>query len=255
MNPAKPKPEKIAAEIVAGLDKGADPVRAAGARRYFREQVEFYGLTTADMRALTLEVAGRIRPAWTLEDALALAEILLPKKKYEAKAAAIVLLLSFKKEFTPAVARRIKAWLAKDYCDNWAAVDILCPEALGGLIERHPELADEVYEWTRHRNRWVRRASIVAYVPLARHGKFLDQAYRTAEAMFGTEDDLLQKATGWMLREAGKKDMPRLRRFLLDNGPRIPRTTLRYAIERFPIEERRKLLLATKPKAKTAAGR
>jgi 3-methyladenine DNA glycosylase AlkD len=254
MNSAKPTPTEIAAEIVARLEKGADPVRAEGARRYFREKVEFYGWTTAGMRALALDVAARIRPAWSLKEALGLAEILLPEKKFESKSAAIVLLLSFKKEFTPAVARRIKAWLAKDYCDNWAAVDILCPEALGWLIERHPGLADEIYEWTSHRNRWVRRASIVAYVPLARHGKFLDQAYRTAEAMFGTEDDLLQKATGWMLREAGKKDMPRLRRFLLDNGPRVPRTTLRYAIERFPAEERRKLLLATKPPAKTAAG-
>jgi len=153
------------------------------------------------------------------------------------------------------VARRIKAWLAKDYCDNWAAVDILCPEALGWLIEKQPTLADEIYGWTGHRNRWVRRGSIVAFVTLARHGKFLDQAYRTAEAMFGTEDDLLQKATGWMLREAGKKDMHRLRSFLLRHGPAIPRTTLRYAIERFPVEERRKLLLATKSKAKPGAKR
>ncbi len=246
MKSVKPSPADMAGEILARLAKGADPVRAANTRRYFREEVEFYGWTTAGMRALAQDVAERIRPGWTLADALALAEILLPSKKYEAKAAAIIVVLSFKKDFTPAVFRRIKTWLAKGWCDNWAAVDILCPEALGWLIERNPRLADEILDWTGHRSRWVRRGSIVAFVPLARHGQFLDQAYRTAEAMLGTEDDLLQKATGWMLREAGKTDPTRLKRFLLKHGPAVPRTTLRYAIEKFDAAERKRLMQATK---------
>jgi 3-methyladenine DNA glycosylase AlkD len=175
-----------------------------------------------------------------------LAEILLPQKYFEAKASGILLLLKFKKDFTPAVFPTIKSWLAKDYCANWASVDTLCPEGLGGLIERHPDLADEILGWTAHADRWVQRGAIVAFVSLVRHGKFLDQAYRVAEAMLKTDDDLLQKATGWMLREAGKTDMPRLRGFLLKHGPRIPRTSLRYAIEKFPAAERKALLLATK---------
>ena len=60
------------------------------------------------------------------------------------------------------------------------------------------------------------------------------------------DEDLIQKAVGWMLREAGKADQPRLERYLRANGPSIPRTTLRYAIERFPDGKRRALLAATR---------
>jgi 3-methyladenine DNA glycosylase AlkD len=58
----------------------------------------------------------------------------------------------------------------------------------------------------------------------------------------------MHKAVGWLLREAGKADMKRLERFLLDNGPKIPRTSVRYAIERFSKADRKRLLEATRPK-------
>jgi len=239
-------PRKIAAEIIARLEAGADPVRAAGARRYFKEQVEFYGLTAPQMRAICGEFHNRLKKSWTLDEAMALCEILLPGKKFEAKATSILLLLKFKKEFSRETFCRIKAWLAADYCDNWAAVDVLCPEGLGFLLDRNPALVENMKTWTVHPNRWVRRASIVAFVPLARRGKYLDAAYDIGRRMFATDDDLLQKATGWMIREAGKTDMPRLEEFLLKHGPAIPRTTLRYAIERFPEASRKRLLAATK---------
>ena len=86
----------------------------------------------------------------------------------------------------------------------------------------------------------------MAYVPLARHGKFLDAAYDIAGRTFPIRDDLLEKANGWMLREAGKKDPARLEAFLLRHGPAIPRTTLRYAIERFSEAKRKTLLKKTK---------
>jgi 3-methyladenine DNA glycosylase AlkD len=241
-----PTPEVMAASILARLEAEGDPVQAAGAKRYFKEAVEFYGLTTPKLRALADEFHARIMDSWALGDMTALCEILLPEKKYEAKVSAIILLLKFKKDFTPALVPRLKRWLAADYCNNWACVDVLCPEALSWLIERRPGLIGEIKTWTGHPNRWVRRASIVAFVPLARHGKFLDEAYDVALRIFPVRDDLLEKANGWMLREAGKKDSARLEAFLLRHGPAIPRTTVRYAIERFPEAKRKKLLLNTK---------
>jgi 3-methyladenine DNA glycosylase AlkD len=74
----------------------------------------------------------------------------------------------------------------------------------------------------------------------------LDDAYAIAESLFKYPEDLIHKATGWMLREAGKPDPTRLEGLLLENGPKIPRTTLRYAIERFPPEKRKTLLEKTK---------
>lgn len=104
--------------------------------------------------------------------------------------------------------------------------------------------------WSKHPNMWVRRASIVGLLPLARKGQALDLLYEIAARLHKDTEDLIQKAVGWALREAGKPDVVRLERYLRANGPSIPRTTLRYAIERFPPGKRRALLVATKARTK-----
>lgn len=98
----------------------------------------------------------------------------------------------------------------------------------------------------RSPNRWVRRASIVSLLKLARRPEYKDAVYAMARRHFGSADDLVQKAAGWLLREVGKQDMRALEAFLRAHGPRIPRTTLRYAIERFPPARRRALLVSTR---------
>ena len=70
--------------------------------------------------------------------------------------------------------------------------------------------------------------------------------YEIAKRLHADREDLIQKAVGWVLREAGKTDPARLERYLRANGASIPRTTLRYAIERFPEAKRRNLLVATR---------
>jgi 3-methyladenine DNA glycosylase AlkD len=86
----------------------------------------------------------------------------------------------------------------------------------------------------------------VSFIKLARKAEYLAPIYEVAGSVFDVDDDLVQKANGWLLREAGKADTARLERFLLDRGPAIPRTTLRYAIERFPEAKRKALLRRTK---------
>jgi len=75
----------------------------------------------------------------------------------------------------------------------------------------------------------------------------LDAAYGVAASLLGDREDLIHKAAGWLLREAGRTDSPRLETFLLTHGPRVPRTTLRYAIKRMPERKRRRILAATRP--------
>jgi 3-methyladenine DNA glycosylase AlkD len=79
-----------------------------------------------------------------------------------------------------------------------------------------------------------------------RQGHALREAYAVAKTLHADKADLIQKAVGWMLREAGKTDARRLARYLRANGSAIPRTTVRYAIERFSPSKRRELLKATK---------
>ena len=90
----------------------------------------------------------------------------------------------------------------------------------------------------------MRRAAAVALL-LIRQGRALDLVY-ASRALHADQEDLIQKAVGWALREAGKTDMPRLERYLRANGAAIPRTTLRYAIERFPPRQRHALLIGTR---------
>jgi 3-methyladenine DNA glycosylase AlkD len=93
---------------------------------------------------------------------------------------------------------------------------------------------------------WVRRAAAVGFILHARRGRRLGAVYRIARRLLGDDEDLIHKATGWLLREAGKTDAKRLKAFLLAHGSRVPRTTLRYAIERFPERDRLRILRATR---------
>src|SRR5262249_10537850 len=136
--------------------------------------------------------------------------------------------------------------LAGNHSANWATTDAICGLLIGPLIVEYPELGGRLRPWARDRNMWVRRASIVGLIPLARRGASLDLVYDIAQRLHPDGEDLIHKAVGWALREAGKPDMPRLERYLRANGPAIPRTTLRYAIERFPPGARAALLKETR---------
>ena len=150
------------------------------------------------------------------------------------------------REFQPRHLATWKRWLARNDSANWATTDAICGSLIGPLLSSHPELIPRVRDWSRHRNMWVRRASAVGLIKPMSDGYGLDAAYAVARALRQDGSDLIQKAVGWMLREAGKYDQARLERYLRQRGPSTPRTTVRYAIERFPPARRRALLAATR---------
>jgi 3-methyladenine DNA glycosylase AlkD len=235
---------RLAKRTLAGL---ARPSGTFDASRYFRDSggLGFYNVGTDRVRALAREVV-RDNPAWTVDDACAFASLLVADRYLEVKGIGIEALGRYRRQFTPALLPRWKRWLANNQSANWATTDAICGVLIGPLVAAHPRLANEVAAWASHPNMWVRRASIVGLIPVARRGIALDTLYRTARRLHCDKEDLIQKAVGWALREAGKTDMVRLERYLRTNGPKIPRTTLRYAIERFPPQKRRPLLLATR---------
>ena len=97
--------------------------------------------------------------------------------------------------------------------------------------------------WSKDKNMWVRRASIVGLLHPMRRGHTLGLVYEIAKRLHPDREDLIQKAVGWGLREAGKVDSARLEHYLRSNVRVIPRTTFRYAIERFDAEKRKQLLM------------
>jgi 3-methyladenine DNA glycosylase AlkD len=242
----RPNPREVARAALNRLESRADPVKARGAERYFKGTVKCFGVAAPEIHALAAELYGLIKRDWTVGDAVELCDILFPRPELEAKAVGALILVRFDKDFTPAFFTKAKSWLAADLLDNWASVDCFCTQAMGAFLQRYPAYVDKIKVWAFHRNRWVKRASLVSFIKPAKKKEFLPAIYEISASVFPVDDDLIHKANGWLLREAGKTDPGRLERFLLARGPAIPRTTLRYAIERFPGPKRKALLRDTR---------
>jgi 3-methyladenine DNA glycosylase AlkD len=241
-------PARAAAEAKRTLHRLARPAGEFDAQRYFRgaDDLRFYNVGTATMREVARSIHAEHRDEWSIDEAMAFATLLMRDRHLEAKSVGIEVVARYRRTFAPPLLRAWKQWLASDYSSNWATTDAMSGYLIGPLLIRHPALADEMRAWSRHRNMWVRRASAASLISCVRRGDALDVAYDVARQLHPDPHDLIQKAVGWMLREAGKPDAARLKKYLRANGPSIPRTTVRYAIERFAPSERRTLLAATR---------
>ncbi len=125
------------------------------------------------------------------------------------------------------------------HINNWDLVDVTSPHVVGAyLADRDRQVLDRL---ARSESLWERRIAIVSTHWFIRHGEFADTV-RIAGQLLTDEHDLIHKAVGWMLREVGKRDASVLHAFLRPHGPRMPRTMLRYAIERFPEDVRQAYL-------------
>lgn len=240
------------ARVSAALRRLARPAGTFDAARYFRgdHNLRFYNVGTDRMRALARDIYLANRTEWTVSDAVRLADELMRDPHLETKSVGIEIVARFRREVTPRLLLVWKRWLARDLAANWATTDAICGALTGPLLAAHPHLIRQMRTWARHRNMWVRRASIVSLIVPMRHGLGVGEAYRIARVLHADQNDLIQKAVGWTLREAGKQDSLRLERYLRANGPIIPRTTLRYAIERFPAAKRRDILTSSRPGAR-----
>ncbi len=122
-----------------------------------------------------------------------------------------------------------------DRINNWDLIDISAPAIVGAYLldrDRAP-----LYVLAKSSPLWERRIAIISTQHFIRCGDFADTLC-IAEMLLHDPHDLIHKAAGWMLREVGKRDQPALERFLRKHARRMPRTMLRYAIERFPEEVR-----------------
>jgi 3-methyladenine DNA glycosylase AlkD len=226
----------------------AQPAGDFDSSRYFRGpgDLGFYNIGTTAVRALARSIHGEYRAAWSIDEAMAFAGELMPDRHLEMKSLAIEVVARYRRAFEPRLLATWKRWLADNHSTNWATTDAICGCLIGPLLLQHPELRVRLRGWASDRNMWVRRASVVGLIAPARRGESLDLLYEIARRLHDDREDLIRKAVGWALREAGKTDMARLERYLRANGAMIPRTTLRYAIERFPEAQRRALLAATR---------
>lgn len=125
--------------------------------------------------------------------------------------------------------------------NNWDLVDLSAPNILGDfLLDKGDKRI--LYLFAKSKNLWEKRIAIVSTYSFIKNGK-LGDTFEIAEILLDDKHDLIHKAVGWMLREAGKRDIKALENFLKKNHNKMPRTMLRYAIEKFPEQSRKAYLL------------
>ncbi|MBI5743184.1 MAG: DNA alkylation repair protein [Elusimicrobia bacterium] len=222
------------------LLKAANPAKARLLQRFFKtgkgeyaEGDKFLGLTVPVTRAIA-KVHGDLP--------LRAIKTLLASTWHEHRLCALIILTE---KFEKAAAAEKKAiydlYLASTRrINNWDLVDLSAPRIVGGWLKDKSRAP--LYRLAKSGLLWERRIAMVACFAFIYDGEAAD-ALRIARLLLGDKHDLMHKAVGWMLREVGKRcSQKTLLAFLKKNYPSLPRTALRYAIERFPAAERKRLL-------------
>ena len=162
-------------------------------------------------------------------------EALLESEWHECRLCALLILIE---KYKKAPEEAVQFYLSHlKGINNWDLVDLSAPYILGDFLAGHPDHS-VLYDLAQSPVMWEQRIAVVSTLMLIRHGHFND-TIELAGMFLDTRHDLMQKAVGWMLREVGKRDKPLLVSFLNSHKAVLPRTTLRYAIERFDAEERK----------------
>ena len=125
--------------------------------------------------------------------------------------------------------------------NNWDLVDMTTPHIIGAYLLDKKDKRKILYKFVKSKNLWERRMSVLATFRFIRHNEY-DDALKISELLLIDDHDLIHKAVGWMLREIGKRDLATEEKFLKKHYKTMPRTMLRYAIEKFEESKRQKYL-------------
>ena len=221
--------QRIINEIKAHID----PEKARILPRFFKtgkgeygEGDRFMGVTVPNIRKVAKS---------NKDVSLDLVEKLLQSEWHEVRMCAVLLLVEKFKKQEEAV---LEIYLRNtERINNWDLVDLSAPQIVGAYLLNKSDRS-LLYLLAKSKSLWERRIAIVSTLTFIRNGQF-DDTIAISEMLLEDAHDLIHKATGWMLREMGKRDLALLREFLSKHPGTISRTTLRYAIEKMDPDERK----------------
>ena len=224
-----------ASEIQKRLRGLSSPEAAAMAARFFKSGPGQYGEgdILLGLRADVMHRRSKEHHSLSFRDL----RLLLRSPIHEDRSLALLIMVRQATKGNGAAKQKIyELYLAHTrYINNWDLVDASAREIVGGYLG--DKSREPLVQLARSASMWERRISIVATHYFIRQGEFADTLC-IAKLLLGDKEDLIHKAVGWMLREVGKRDQAVRETFLRRHGKVMPRTTLRYAIERFPKELR-----------------
>lgn len=213
--------------------------RAEHSKRFFKTGKGQYGEGDIFLGMSTPMVKDIVKKYNSLN--LSDCELLLHSKIHEERTVALLILVYQFEKGNELIKRRIFNIYIKNtlFINNWDLVDITAPNIIGNyLFEKNREL---LYKFAKSNMLWEKRISIVSTLFFIRKNDFKD-TLKISEILLNDKEDLIHKATGWMLREVGKRDEKTLLKFLDKYHKIMPRTMLRYSIEKFSQDQRKKYM-------------
>jgi len=226
--------EKLRQELISKSD---EKVKKSG-ERFFREAVKIHGLKSADLRQISKEHYRSLENK-SKDHVFGLCEEFLQTGYLEESFFACDWSYNIRKQFLPDDFKVFERWVNK-YVTNWATCDTLCNHTVGSFIEMYPEYISGLKKWALSENRWVKRASSVSLIVPAKKGMFLKDVFEIADILHSDKDDMVQKGYGWMLKVASQAHQKEVFDYIMKKKSTMPRTSLRYAIEKMPAELKKK---------------
>lgn len=226
-------------QLKKDLQKLANPAQAKNLARFFKTGPGQYGAGDVFL-GLTVPQQRAVAKKYTNLELNGLQQ-LLSSKIHEHRLVSLLILVQKYQKSTPANQKKIFNFYLKNskHINNWDLVDLSAPNIVGSyLLDKNKKI---LYTLAKSNNLWPKRISIIATLSFIKNNQ-LDHTLKISKLLLSDTHDLIHKAVGWMLRELGKKDQPMLEKFLTQYIRRLPRTTLRYAIERFPEAKRKSYL-------------
>ena len=232
--------EDIIEKVRAALLQSVDEKTLATSQNFFKEKIRFYGVTVPTVNRIGAEYFKQMG-ARSKSEVLGLCELLWQSGYIEESFIACDWAYAVHDMYEPDDFQMFERWI-NDYVDNWASCDTLCNHSVGAFMEMYPEFLTRLKDFAKSDNRWMRRAAAVSLIIPARKGKFLDDIMEIADILLLDRDDLVQKGYGWMLKAASQAHQMEVFEYVIRNKAVMPRTSLRYAIEKMPEELKRKAM-------------
>jgi 3-methyladenine DNA glycosylase AlkD len=212
-------------------NSGTEAVRISS-KHFFKEPITTYGVKSADLKKISNDFYKLLKDH-NKQEIFHLCEELWQSGYFEETIIACLWSDNLNKGFESSDFQLFERWI-NQYVDNWATCDTFCNHTVGTFIEMFPIYLPSLKEWTSSGNKWVRRASAVSLILPARRGRYLSDIFEIAERLLTDGDDMVQKGYGWMLKEASRLHQQDIFDFVIKHKNSMPRTALRYAIEKMP---------------------
>jgi 3-methyladenine DNA glycosylase AlkD len=226
--------ENILEKLRIELASISDEKTLATSQGFFKETIKAYGVKSPAVQKLSKEWFKLIDTSSKAE-IFDLCEKLWQSGYLEESFVACNWSYYLRKNYEPADFMVFEIWINK-YVNNWASCDTLCNHTVGEFVDRYPDYLSLLKKFAHSENRWVRRAAAVSLIVPARKGKFLPDILEIADILLLDRDDLVQKGYGWMLKAASQANQQAIFDFVMERKAIMPRTALRYAIEKMPDE-------------------